>query len=317
MVLLLGGGLGPSNQCYNPTEPGPKGHARSPVNLMLPDLGVPRSIEPPATVGPAPRLHDLVPESRGRLVRFIVTSALGGGVAPTAVIALYADLAGDAQAVHYADQRFVLRQVPTDWLEIDDRVADLEASARSRGFDLASAWQRAQRVSVHVDDPLEQLARLAGTSVIASPGRRSIFDDPEDLDELEPELDQARLQPLTDRSPDILDLDTAAQDQVRRFAIEERLERGLPPVELLNLYRTFETQGDSRARQYLDRVFVEHESPPDWLDLKADAERVVRLAEARGRDAGRLFADILRASPGMDAVVALQLVAERLDLGIP
>lgn len=285
--------------------------------MMLPNLDAPRPIEPLTAGGPFPTLHDLSPGARGRLVRFIVSSALGGGVAPTAVIALYADLAGDAQALRYADERFELRQVPADWLEIDDRVADLEASARVRGFDLAAAWQRAQRVAVHSDDPLEQLARLAGTSANSSPGRRSIFDDPEDLDAVEPEIDASRLQPLTDRSPDILDLEVAAQDRIRRFAIEERLERGLPPVELLNLYRTFETQADGRARQYLDRVFVEHEAPLDWLDLKADAERVVRLAEARGRDAGRLFADVLRSSPGMDALVALQLVAERLELGVP
>ena len=268
------------------------------------------SLEP---IVPQPSLDDLSPESSGRIVRYIVTSSLEHGVAPTAVVALYADLAGDELAVRYADRRFMLREVPADWREVENRVVDLELSARERGLDLAAAWRRATGVAMHGQDAIEQLTRLAGVRNPAAQRQRSIFDDPEDLDALEDEdtLD-AFHDRLADREPDLIDLDSEAQQRIRRFAIEERLERGLPPVELLDLYRYLDRAGDLRAQQYLDRIYVELAPPPDWIDLQSEAGRLVDMAEARGRDAGRLFADLLRTSPSLDSVAALQILLERL-----
>jgi hypothetical protein len=264
-------------------------------------------------IGPQPSLDDLSSEASARIVRYIVTSSLEHGVAPTAVVALYADLAGDELAVRYADRRFMLREIPADWREVENRVADLEDSARDRGLDLAAAWRRATSVAVPGQDALEQLARLAGLPNPSAQRQRSIFDDPDDLDALGYEDDvDAFHDRLADREPDLLDLTAEAQQRIRRFAIEERLERGLPPVELIDLYRGFEVAGDERARQYLDRVYVERQPPPDWLDLQSDAGRLVDMAEARGRDAGRLFADLLRSSPGLEPVAALRLLIERL-----
>jgi hypothetical protein len=37
------------------------------------------------------------------------------------------------------------------------------------------------------------------------------------------------------------------------------------------------------------------------------------LAESRGRDAGRLFADLLRTSPELEPVTGLRLILERLQ----
>ena len=105
-----------------------------------------------------------------------------------------------------------------------------------------------------------------------------------------------------------------AQARIRRFAIEERLEHGLAPVELLELYRGFDISGDRRAQQYLDRVYVDRSPPADWLDLQMEAGRLIDMAEARGRDAGRLFADLLRASPGLEPVTAMRVLQERLFL---
>jgi hypothetical protein len=270
---------------------------------------------PPLPVDPQPTLDDLAPELSGRIVRYIVTSALEHGVAPNAVVALYADLDGDELAVRYADRRFILREVPPDWREVENRVADLEDSARDRGVDLVAAWRRATGVAMHGQDVLEQLARLAGVPNPGAQRQRSIFDDPDDLDELEDESFLEALHArLADRDPDLYDLHTEAQVRIRRFAIEERLEHGLPPVELLDLYRGFELIGDDRARQYLDRVYVDREPPPDWLDLQSEAGRLIDMAEARGRDAGRLYADLLRASPGLEPVTALHLLQERLTL---
>lgn len=269
----------------------------------------------PARVTPQPTLADLSPDACARIVRYIVTSSLEHGVAPTAVVALYADLSGDELAVRYADQRFMLREVPSDWRAIENRVADLEETARGRGFDLTAAWRRASNVAMHGQDPLEQLARLAGAAKTVASQQRSIFDDPEDLDSYDDELvlDEL-LDRLSDREPDLIDLTDDAQRRIRRFAIEERLERGLPAVELLDLYRGFETSGDERARQYLDRVYVDRTPPPDWVDLQSDAGRLVDLAEVGGRDAGHMFADMLKASPGLEPITAMRLLLERLLL---
>jgi hypothetical protein len=270
----------------------------------------------PSPVEPQPTLEDLSPEAAGRIIRYIVTSALEHGVAPTAVVALYADLAGEEAAVRYADRRFMLREVPPDWRDVENRVADLETGARDRGLDLAAAWRRATSVAMHGQDALEQLARLAGVSgagAASGRGERSIFDDPEDLDELEAEdAFDLLYERLGDRLPELFDLAMEAQTRIRRFAIEERLEHGLPPVELIDLYRGLELSGDERAQQYLDRVYVDHDPPEDWREIQTEAGRLVEMAEARGRDAGRLFADLLRTSPELEPMSAMRLLMERL-----
>src|ERR1700737_3896204 len=131
---------------------------------------------------PQPSLADLSPESGGRIVRYIVTSSLEHGVAPTAVVALYADLAGDELAVRYADRRFMLREVPPVLGEGENPAPDLGLTARERGLDLAAAGRRATGVAMHGQDALEQLTRLAGVRSPAAQRQRSIFDDPDDLD---------------------------------------------------------------------------------------------------------------------------------------
>src|SRR5437879_12991724 len=97
------------------------------------------SLEP---IVPQPSLDDLSPEASGRIVRYIVTSTLEHGVAPSAVVALYADLAGDEMAVRFADRRFMLREVPADWREVENRVADLDDAARAPAVALAAAGPR-------------------------------------------------------------------------------------------------------------------------------------------------------------------------------
>jgi hypothetical protein len=271
--------------------------------------------DPPLPIEPPPNLVDLSPEASGRIVRYIVTSTLEHGVAPNAVVALYADLAGEDAAVRYADRRFMLREMPDDWRDVENRVVDLEATAHDRGLDLAAAWRRATGVAMPGQDALEQLARLAGVTHGSSSQRtaRSIFDDPDNLDELEAEDDVNQiLERMSERQPDLLDLAVDAQTRIRRFAIEERLEHGLPPVELIDLYRGFEIGGDQRAQQYLDRVYVDREPPLDWIEIQSEAGRLVDMAEARGRDAGRLFADLLRTSPALEPMTAMHLLMERL-----
>src|SRR5947209_20134616 len=156
-------------------------------------------------VEPQPSLADLSPEASGRIVRYIVTNTLEHGVAPNAVVALYADLGGEDLAVRYADRRFILREMPLDWRDVENRVVDLETSARERGLDLATAWRRATGVAMHGQDVLEQLARLAGVrNSTSGQKQRSIFDDPDDLDMFDAdELADMLYERLIDRLPDL------------------------------------------------------------------------------------------------------------------
>jgi hypothetical protein len=244
------------------------------------------------------------------VTHFIVTTTLTAGAPPVEVAALYADLAGDEHAVRYADERFMHRQVPPGWRDVEDRVIVLEEAARTRGVDLAGTWQGATDATLETTDPLGYLARLAGVPAdVERRTQRSIFDDPDDLDSLEEreldEQDEGR-QPLADREPNLMDLETEAQSQIRRFAIEERLEGGLPPYELLELYRHLEVAEDERARQYLDRVFVQREPPADWLDLQARARQVLEEGAARGKDAARIYASVMGSYSGIDPLAALE-----------
>src|SRR5258708_8729555 len=122
----------------------------------------------------------------------------------------------------------MLREGPPDWREVENRVADLEMTARERGLDLAAAWRRATGVAMHGQDALEQVTRLAGVRNPAAQRQRSIFDAPDDLDALDDEDfgEDAFHARLADREPDLIDLEADAQQRIRRFAIEERLERG-------------------------------------------------------------------------------------------
>ena len=57
---------------------------------------------------------------------------------------------------------------------------------------------------------------------------------------------------------------------------------------------------------------MSREPPADWLGIQSEAGRLVDMAEARGRDAGRLFADLLRTSPDLEPMTAMRLLMERL-----
>jgi len=114
------------------------------------------------------------------------------------------------------------------------------------------------------EDTLEQLSRLAGVRASASRTQRSIFDDPDDLDELEDDADfEASFRvPMLDRLPELIDLAADAQQRIRRFAIEERLERGLPPIELLELYRGVELVDDEERNSIWTAATSSTSHPP-------------------------------------------------------
>ena len=104
-------------------------------------------------------------------------------------------------------------------------------------------------------------------------------------------------------------------EKVELYLVEERLENGLAPSELMELYRRLELEADVRARRYLDRVYVDGESLSEWRVIQARADEVRNLAERRGRDAGRLFAQALRSAGAMPTLDVLDLVRDQLVRG--
>lgn len=280
-----------------------------------------------ATTEPGGRqvtLADLTPAARARILRFIIESAVRGGNPPAAIAALYHDLGDDPAARAYLDRRFQRRELPADWREWADEVADLVERVRARGEDPAEALRQyrngqsggtsgspdAARLSTplppeRVHDLLSALRRLAG------PDRRqrSIFDDPSE----EEEEEEARRRPLPDGQPPTLrDLAADSREIISRYAVEECFERGLPPIELLEIYRRLRLAGDERAVAYLDRFYQEGQRPPDWQALVAEAGELVALAERQGLDAGVEFARLRRDSPGLTTREALALLRQRL-----
>ncbi len=276
--------------------------------------------EPAGAEGPVAepelRLGDLSPRSRNRVRRFIIYSVLSGGATGEAVAGLYADLADDPRATRYLDSRFLLRRVPPEWRQFEDEVLDLTEAAHQRGLDLAATWRRVQEIAKDQpdEDPMDALARLAGAEINRRPVR-SIFDDPEDLDSYDDEEDnesRAYAPFAPGHVPSLYDLAPPSQERIRLYIIEERLEHGLPPAELMELYRYLDTEGDERARQYLDRVFVEGDVPLEWQGIQLQADEVAELAARRGKEAGRLFAEARRRSSALSALELLQLLRDEL-----
>jgi hypothetical protein len=262
-----------------------------------------------------PALSDLAAYSRNRVRRFIIQSALFGGATGEMVAGLYADLADDEGAGRYLDARFLLRRIPPDWRLAEDAVLDLADAARERGVDLAAVWRRAEAIATEQpeEDPMDALARLAGVEVQRRPAR-SMFDDPEDLDAYDDgDEDLDLLAPFPPgRLPGLRDLSVRAQEAIRLYVVEDRLERGLAPVTLMELYRGLDNEGDERGRQYLDRVFVDGEIPNDWREVQVAADEVFELATRRGRDPGRLFAEARRGRGGLAALEILTSLRDQL-----
>ncbi len=259
-------------------------------------------------------LADLGVVSRNRIRRFIIHSALAGGANVEAVASLYADLSDDPPANRYLDGRFLLRRVPPDWRVVEDEVLDLAEMARRQGVDLAAAWRRTQEVAAAQpeDDPTDALARLAGVEVV-SHSTRSIFDDPENLDDYQDPVYLDRLAPFgPGRQPALHELTPNAQEAIRLYVVEERLEYGLAPAELMELYRHLDLDGDERARQYLDRVYVDGDVPVEWEAIQQQADDTRELASRRGKDAGRVFSEARRRDSGVPVLELLRIIRHQL-----
>ena len=241
-----------------------------------------------------PRLSDLTAAASSRIRRFVADSTVKGGASPADVADLYtaAEIVGDDQATAYLDGRYVHGELPSDWRDLQD--------------DLTAAYREAPR-GLSGEALLARLER--GQSPVQAP--RSIFDDPDDLED-EPEDAGARMH---ERDPWLSDLTAEGRRSIERHVVAEVLGYGTPPVRMMQLRDTLGAAGDERALQYLDLPFERGDRPADWEDLRDRALRLRARMERCGWDSTELFSRAEVAHPELDARELLALLEERVERG--
>ena len=96
-------------------------------------------------------------------------------------------------------------------------------------------------------------------------------------------------------------------------ALADALLRACPSLRILATSReTLGIWGETAWRVPSLSLPEQVQSPAIEMVLQSEAGRLVDMAEARGRDAGRLFADLLRTSPALEPMTAMRLLMERL-----
>ena len=240
------------------------------------------------------RLADLSEAASDRIRRFVADSTVKGGASPADVADLYtaAEIVGDARATAYLDGRYVHGELPSDWRELQDDLTAVHRDA-PRGTSGEGLLAR-----------LDQDRRSAQTP-------RSIFDDPEDLDE---DVDETAAR-MSDRDPRLADLSQEARRSIERHLVAEVLGYGVAPIRTMELRDTLDAAGDERALQYLDLPFERGERPPDWDELRDRALRLRARLERRGWDSAELFAQVEAAHRGLEARELLAVLEERVEHG--
>ena len=233
---------------------------------------------------------DLSDVAGERIRRFIADSAIKGGASPSDVADLYTapEIMSDQQARSYLDRRYVQGEVLADWRRLEDEIA----AAHFEGPPGRSS-----------DD---LLARLQNREATPTERPRSIFDDPDDLDEV---ID-ARSAPMTERDPLLADLTAESREAIERHIVAEVLGYGIAPVKAMELREMLQASGDERALQTLDLPFERGERPPDWDATRDRALRLRSTLERLGNDPAEIFARTEAAHPGLDAQALLTLIEE-------
>jgi hypothetical protein len=239
-------------------------------------------------------MSDLSDPAVERIRRFLAASTVKGGASPADVADLYTapEIVADHGATKYLDRRFVQGEMPPDWRHLQDNLtaAHFEAPVGTTGADLLAQADARQTTA---DRP------------------RSIFDDPDDLEDDQPDTG-AR---LVDRDPTLADLGEEGRRAVERHVVADVLNYGLPPIAEMHLRDTLDATGDERSIQYLDLPFEHGERPEDWDELRDRALRLRAALEARGRDAADLLAKTESSRPDLDARGLLTLLESELDRG--
>jgi hypothetical protein len=265
-------------------------------NPSRPDLS--DDFDEPAPSQPADGDHrelamsDLSDPAVERIRRFLAASTVKGGASPADVADLYMapEIVADHGATKYLDRRFVQGEMPADWRHLQDDLtaAHFEAPVGTTGEGLLAQADARQTTE---DRP------------------RSIFDDPDDLEEDRADT-SAR---LVGREPALADLGEEGRRAIERHVVAEVLNYGLPPVAEMQLRDMLDATGDERSIQYLDLPFEHGERPEDWDELRDRAIRLRAALEARGQDAADLLAKIESSRPDLDARGLLTLLESDLD----
>lgn len=234
-----------------------------------------------------PGLDDLTFGAAELIRRFLAQSSLKGGASPSDVAALYTapEIVSDPEATAYLDRRYVAGELPRGWRELQDELSDAALGAPSNATP---------------ETLLELVARRTPRPA------RSIFDDPDDLDDARRDC-TAR---LTDREPLLEQLDEESRRAIEHHIVSEVLGYGIAPIHTMQLRERLEASADARALQYLDLPWEHGERPADWDELRDSALRLRARIEARGQAPTEAFGRAAAQHPGLDIAAILGLLDE-------
>ncbi|MDP8924222.1 MAG: hypothetical protein M3O34_15270 [Chloroflexota bacterium] len=259
----------------------------------LADAAAERTGGEPREFGTA-RLGDLSVAAAARIRLFLAEGIIKGGSTPAEVADLYLaqEIVLDALATEYLDRRFVHGEVPGDWRALQDAL-----------------------VEAHFGSPptitAEKLLALVERSGRSERKPRSIFDDPEDLDEYEDDDDRATR--LEERDPTLGDLTDDGRQSIERMVIADVLCYGIAPYRLMELRERLRAAGDERSLQYLDLPFELGGRPPDWDRLRDEALMLRAHIERRGVDPAEAYARADGLHPDASAHDLMTLIEDQAD----
>ena len=217
------------------------------------------------------RLGDLTAAAAARIRRFMADGVIKGGSTPAEVADLYLaqEVVTDVVATEYLDRRFVHGEMPSDWRSLQDALAEAHFGSPP---------------NISAEKLLALVERLGPSE--RKP--RSIFDDPEDLDEYE-DGDDDRAIRLEERDPTLSDLSDEGRLLIERMVIADILCYGIAPYRVMELRDRLRAAGDERSLQYLDLPFELGDRPPDWDRLRDEALMLRAHYERRGVDPAEAY----------------------------
>ena len=241
------------------------------------------------------RLGDLSAAAAARIRRFMADAIIKGGSTPSEVADLYMaqEVVADVLATEYLDRRFVHGEMPSDWRSLQDALAE-----------------------AHFGSPpsitAEKLLALVERSGQSERKPRSIFDDPEDLDEYE-DGDDGRAARLEERDPSLSDLTDDGRQSIERMVISDVLCYGIAPYRVMELRERLRAAGDERSLQYLDLPFELGDRPPDWDRLRDEALMLRAHFERRGVDSSAAYSRADGLHPDASARDLMTLLEDQAD----
>lgn len=241
------------------------------------------------------RLGDLSAEAAARIRRFMAEAIIKGGSTPAAVADLYLahEVVADVLATEYLDRRFVHGEMPGCWRALQDALAEAHFGAPPA-------------------ITAERLLALVDQCGPAERKPRSIFDDPEDLDEYE-DGDDDRAARLEERDPTLSDLTEDGKLSIERMVIADVLCYGIAPYRVMELRERLRAAGDERSLQYLDLPFELGDRPLDWDRLRDEALMLRAHYERRGVDCSDAYGRADGLHPEMSAHDLMRLLEDQAD----